>query len=295
MANMTFKANLLPNTNLGYSLGSETNLWNIWGNIHKYSNNTDTIPLISYKSNNKDILLYQIGHATSATEAFSNHYKVIYKGANSSPNNYFQLIASTASTETIAVQINENGNISCTNTVDADISGNAATANKLSITKTIDGVAFDGSANIIHYGISSTAAGTAAKTVSISGFTLETGAIAYVSFANQNTKASPTLNINGTGAKQIWIHDARVNYQGITTNIIYQLVYDGTQYQIINEIHPRSGSCGTAGGTAAKTVVCPGFTPYTGAIAYVIFTNQNTHATPTLNINSTGAKPLMIA
>ena len=32
MANMTFKANLLPNsTSLEYSLGSETNLWKIYG------------------------------------------------------------------------------------------------------------------------------------------------------------------------------------------------------------------------------------------------------------------------
>ncbi len=33
MANMTFKASLLPNTDLGYSLGSETQRWNIYGNL----------------------------------------------------------------------------------------------------------------------------------------------------------------------------------------------------------------------------------------------------------------------
>ena len=33
MANMTFKASLLPNTNLGYSLGSETQNWKIYGTL----------------------------------------------------------------------------------------------------------------------------------------------------------------------------------------------------------------------------------------------------------------------
>ena len=33
MANMTFKASLLPNTDLGYSLGSSSKKWNIYGNL----------------------------------------------------------------------------------------------------------------------------------------------------------------------------------------------------------------------------------------------------------------------
>ena len=33
MANLTFKANLLPNSNLGYNLGSTTTQWNIYGNL----------------------------------------------------------------------------------------------------------------------------------------------------------------------------------------------------------------------------------------------------------------------
>jgi len=33
MANMTFKANLLPNADLGYNLGSSDLRWNIYGNL----------------------------------------------------------------------------------------------------------------------------------------------------------------------------------------------------------------------------------------------------------------------
>ena len=36
MADMTFKANLLPNTDLGYSLGSSTQRWNIYGTCDGY-------------------------------------------------------------------------------------------------------------------------------------------------------------------------------------------------------------------------------------------------------------------
>ena len=78
--------------------------------------------------------------------------------------------------------------------------GNAATATKLATARTIDGIPFDGSANIVHFGICNTAAGTAEKTVSLPGFVLVEGARVAVYFANANTAGSSMLNINGTGA-----------------------------------------------------------------------------------------------
>lgn len=58
-----------------------------------------------------------------------------------------------------------------------------------------------------HYATSSTAAGTAAKvatiTPSTSDWELYTGASVTVKFTNANTNASPTLNVNGKGAKAI--------------------------------------------------------------------------------------------
>lgn len=53
------------------------------------------------------------------------------------------------------------------------------------------------------YGTCSTAAGTAAKTVSIPGITLKTGVEITVRFSVTNTAANPTLNLNSTGAKAI--------------------------------------------------------------------------------------------
>ena len=53
------------------------------------------------------------------------------------------------------------------------------------------------------YGVCSTAAATAAKTVSIPGFVLKKGASVRVKFAYANTAGNPTLNVNSTGAKSI--------------------------------------------------------------------------------------------
>ena len=50
--------------------------------------------------------------------------------------------------------------------------------------------------------------------------------------------------------------------------------------------------CTTAGATAAKEVDLAGYILKSGATIVVKFTNKNTAASATLNINSTGAKPI---
>ena len=53
------------------------------------------------------------------------------------------------------------------------------------------------------------------------------------------------------------------------------------------------GECTTAAGTAAKVVTCADFDEYrTGVTLFVKFTNTNTAASPTLNVNSKGAKAI---
>lgn len=53
------------------------------------------------------------------------------------------------------------------------------------------------------------------------------------------------------------------------------------------------GSCATGAATAAKVVVLDGFKLEAGATIAVKFTNANTAANPTLNVNDTGAKAIM--
>ena len=114
--------------------------------------------------------------------------------------------------------------------------GNAASASKLATKRTIGGVQFDGSANIHHYGACSTAAGTAAKVVALSGFVLATGAEITVKFSATNTAANPTLNVNSTGAKGIRYKNAAVPSGYIVANKTYQLIYDGTYWQIVGDV-----------------------------------------------------------
>ena len=116
--------------------------------------------------------------------------------------------------------------------VPSDITGNAATATKLKTARAIDGVTFDGSAARSHYGVCSTAGGTRAKTVSITGFTLTTGARVMVRFTYTNTTYDSTLNVSGTGAKMIYYKDGGMPTEYIKANSLLELVYDGTYWRV---------------------------------------------------------------
>ena len=139
------------------------------------------------------------------------------------------------------------------------ISGNAGSATKLATPRTVDGVSFNGTANITHYGTCSTAAATAAKTVSLTGFTLATGAIVTVKFTVTNTAANPTLNVNGTGAKAIQYRGATISAGYLAANRVYTFIYDGTNYQLIGDINTdtnttySTGTATTAGITKLYT------------------------------------------
>lgn len=105
---------------------------------------------------------------------------------------------------------------------------------KLTTARKIDGVGFNGTSDISHYGVCSTAGTTAAKTVSISNFSLVLGAHVFVKFTAENsaTIANLTLNVNNTGAKPIRYKGVSLPVN-ITTNV-YLFVYDGTNYELVS-------------------------------------------------------------
>ena len=82
-----------------------------------------------------------------------------------------------------------------------------------------------------------TAVGTAAKTVSITGFTLSSGATIYVKFTNGNSNTNPTLNVTSTGAKSLRINNVVASPANcvIDSDHVYQITYDGTYWQIIGK------------------------------------------------------------
>ena len=150
------------------------------------------------------------------------------------------------------------------------VSGNAGSATKLATARTIDGVSFNGTANITHFGTCSTAAGTAAKVVSCTGFTLASGAKITVKFTITNTAANPTLNVNNTGAKAIMYRGAAISAGYLAANRVYTFIYDGTDYELIGDINTDTN---TTYGTGTSST--PGLTKlYTG-------TGANTDGTMT--------------
>ena len=147
-----------------------------------------------------------------------------------------------------AVSVNGSANVTLKlpATIKATLSGNASTAttatkaNQLTTARTIDGVSFNGTGNITHFGTCSTAAGTAAKVVSCSGFMLTTGARIIVQFTVTNSAASPTLNVNSTGAKAIVYRNAAISASYLAANRVYEFVYDGTNYELIGDLDSNS-------------------------------------------------------
>lgn len=146
--------------------------------------------------------------------------------------------------------------------------GNAATATTLATARTIDGVSFNGSAAITHYGTCSTVAGTAAKTVSLTGFSLVTGARVVVYFTYANSASAPTLNVNSTGAYAIVGYGTTASkHKAWGAQSLVEFIFDGTSWVILSIGHEGTGiasgsySHAEGSGTTASS-------PYTHAEGY---------------------------
>ena len=83
------------------------------------------------------------------------------------------------------------------------------------------------------YGTCGTAAATAAKAVTLSGYEIVTNGIVAVKFTYA-VPASATLNINSKGAKNIYYRGAAITSGVIGAGDIATFIYDGTQYQLLS-------------------------------------------------------------
>ena len=122
-----------------------------------------------------------------------------------------------------------------------------AKAKQLETSRKIDGVGFDGTADITHFATCSTAAATQAKTASVAGFNLVTGARVTIKFTVTNTAANPTLNVNGTGAKAIKYRGAAIPAGYLAANRVYEFTYDGTDYALVGDINTDTNTTYSAG------------------------------------------------
>lgn len=84
------------------------------------------------------------------------------------------------------------------------------------------------------FGVCETEAATNDKEVPIAGFDfLMTGVTVHVKFAEGNTGARPTLNVNGTGPWPIRVDDETYGIQSAPAGSVYALTFDGSTW-IVN-------------------------------------------------------------
>lgn len=160
-------------------------------------------------------------------------------------------------------------------------------------------------ATSVYYGVCSTAANTAAKVLTVDDtFKLIEGAQITVKFTNSNSASSPTLNVNGTGAKPIRLYgttaaSTATSSTGWAAGAVQIFTYDGTAWyrnywqNAYTNVAFGQGytTCSTAEATVAKTASLSSYSLTTGGIVAVKFTYA-VPASATLNVNSKGAKPI---
>ena len=160
----------------------------------------------------------------------------------------------------------------------------------------------------IGYGTCATAAATAAKvaTISDTSWTLKVGSVIGIKYTYTNTASSVTLNVNSTGAKNIWYNNAKYtstssNICGYAGRVIYYM-YDGTYWVWMNcgvlDGNSNTVPCiqiETAAATAAKTGTCTNYSLLAKSYAHANVRYSNTSKTDlTLDVNGKGAKPIYI-
>lgn len=199
--------------------------------------------------------------------------------------------------------LDANGNLADGGT--SIVNAHVAEADKLHTARSIDGVSFDGSAKIHHFGSCSTAAATAAKTVTLEdsmSFTLEKGASVFVKFTNANGVANPTLAVNGTTAAAIKRYGTTAPSASAPTSwqagSVVHLVYDGTYWQMVGWLNDSytNGTLGQIFGTCtppssgvACTVSNSAYSLAKYGVVAIKFDTRDVPASATLNINGKGA------
>lgn len=185
----------------------------------------------------------------------------VYKGTrllNYTSNDTIE--AGTNKVDKSVTLLDESGNSSFPGTVSASaFSGNASSATTLATARTIDGVSFDGSKAITHFGVCNDINFSGEAIVNLTGFELVKGAriiIYFKEFTNSSTPAL-TLNVNSTGAIPMMYNNEPVNVLFLNRHYkVYELVYDGTYWRFVGDMNDNMlivGSSDEAIGNEAAT------------------------------------------
>lgn len=168
------------------------------------------------------------------------------------------------------------------NAVKDQLSGDAATA-------------LEANKSARAYTVCSTAEATTAKTADLDGYYLAPGQTVYVKFANA-VPASATLNINGSGATAIYKNGKPIVAGDIPAGTIAALVYNGSTYDLLNAAVSSAGviyaeAAGTSAVIASTATGSP--SKIEAGDRFSIHFENEVSAGGTLNLNGTGAKPII--
>ena len=125
------------------------------------------------------------------------------------------------------------------------------------------------------YATCDTATSTAAKTVTLTGYSLNEGALVSIKFTNA-VGANATLNINSKGAKSIYYNGAAITANVIGAGDIATFLYTNNQYQLVNintEISKKQDKIDSNNKLSASLSSLPSWTAGT----------STTHVTPATN------------
>lgn len=185
--------------------------------------NKPTIPTVDYpvtdvKVNNTSVVSSKVANITVPTKTSD-----LTNDSNFITSSYHD--SSKQDTLVSGTNIKTINNTSILGSGNISISGGSAK---------VDGIT---GSTINRYASCTTAAGTSAKTASITSgtFSLETGARVTVKFTNRNTAYSATLKIGSTTAKSI-SYRGSTNFNSHTRGILYgcvDFIYDGTYWVIL--------------------------------------------------------------
>lgn len=107
---------------------------------------------------------------------------------------------------------------------------------KLTTARNINGINFDGTANVVNFAIVNTAGNVGRKTATITNFQPTLGAFVTLKFTNSNTASNPTLNINESDDYPINYNGSAIKGDLLTNHRIYSFVFDGTGYNLIGDL-----------------------------------------------------------
>lgn len=141
------------------------------------------------------------------------------------------------------------------------------------------------------YGTCSTGPTTADKVVTCNGFVLFTGAKISVKFSYANTlKNLLTLNVNGTGARNIVIETSTVSSYNVllwASGATIDFRYDGSYWIVDNVPKVLYGTSATSGSVQIKYSSITNAVVFKGTIASINFSYANSYITDVIKLNVT--------